>query len=55
MSQKNKYKNIISFVLSSHVAKNGKICVTTSSDISTQKIKYVCLLRRCGQSRLLRL
>jgi len=35
--------------------KNGDIYVTTSSDISTQKIKRVSLLCRCGQSSLLRL
>jgi len=31
----------------------NEICVTTSSDIATQKIKYVCLLCRCGKSSLL--
>jgi len=37
MSQKT---NIISLVPCSE---NGEICLTTSTDISTQKIKYVCL------------
>jgi len=29
--------------------KNGEICMTTSSDVLTQKIKRACLLCRCGQ------
>ena len=40
------YKNIISLILGFPCSEKCEICVTTSSDSSTKKIKYVCYVDR---------